>query len=245
MVARSRHHLSTVVIALVAGMIGANAPAIAHGVQHALFAHNADKVDNLHAVPSSASTNNRKGKLVATNPTTGKLPNSIIGPIFARLDGVQQGGSFSITGDIGTDGMLETGSDQGTTESGFDEMVIRSTISSSITAGNVLARTNDLRLERDGTNGGLRFGWSNGAGPLNTGTCIGVTSTGAVVGSYNYSLGGPTAGTDSVFTDAQDVVQAECTFGYVSSGTYVTHVSLQRNGSGSVWQGYLQSSFNQ
>lgn len=52
------------------------APAIGHGV-HAAFAHNADKVDNKHAVGAGASKSARAGKLVATNGT-GRLPNDII-----------------------------------------------------------------------------------------------------------------------------------------------------------------------
>jgi hypothetical protein len=36
-------------IALVVAVLGTTTPAIAHGVQHALFAHNADKVDGRHA----------------------------------------------------------------------------------------------------------------------------------------------------------------------------------------------------
>jgi hypothetical protein len=85
-----RRHLSTVVVALVAGSIGAGAPAIAHGVEHALFAHNADRVDDKHAVGSGASVTQRKGKLVATSPTTGRLPNNIIARAndADRLDGL-------------------------------------------------------------------------------------------------------------------------------------------------------------
>jgi hypothetical protein len=73
-----RDNVKIVVIAMVTAMVTAGAPAVAHGVQHALFAHNADKVDGKHAVGSGASVNSRKGKLVATSPTTGRLPNNII-----------------------------------------------------------------------------------------------------------------------------------------------------------------------
>jgi hypothetical protein len=85
-----RKHLSTVIVALVAASIGAGAPAIAHGVEHALFAHNADRVDGKHAIGAGASVDQRKGKLVATSPTTGRLPNSIIGKAMdaERLDGL-------------------------------------------------------------------------------------------------------------------------------------------------------------
>jgi hypothetical protein len=78
---RLRKHLPTVLIAVVASAVTAGAPAIAHGVQHALFAHNADKVDGKHAVGSGATTTARKGKLVATSSTTGRLPNNIIAKV--------------------------------------------------------------------------------------------------------------------------------------------------------------------
>ena len=65
-------------------------PAIAHGVQHAMFAHNADKVDGKHAVGASATVQGRKGKLVATSPASGQLPNNIIqqAPDSDLLDGL-------------------------------------------------------------------------------------------------------------------------------------------------------------
>ena len=84
-----KRHMSTVIVAMITAAVTAGVPAIAHGVRHALFAHNADKVDGKHAVASSASTAARKGKLVATSPATGFLPNNIItlAPDAAKLDG--------------------------------------------------------------------------------------------------------------------------------------------------------------
>lgn len=80
--------MPTVLVAMVTAAITAGAPAIAHGV-HAAFAHNADKVDGKHAVGSGATTASRKGKLVATSPATGRLPNNIIAtaPNAAKLQG--------------------------------------------------------------------------------------------------------------------------------------------------------------
>jgi hypothetical protein len=48
-------------------------------------AKNADKVDGKHAVGAKVSTDKRKGKLVATDPKTGKLPRDIIAisPVLA------------------------------------------------------------------------------------------------------------------------------------------------------------------
>jgi hypothetical protein len=42
-----RENLKVVLVAMVTAMLTASAPAIAHGVRHAMFAHNADKVDGV------------------------------------------------------------------------------------------------------------------------------------------------------------------------------------------------------
>lgn len=81
------------IAALVAGIVAAltaGGPAIAHGVRHAMFAHNADKVDGKHAVGAGATVQARKGKIVATSGATGRLPNNIIAraPDAALLDGL-------------------------------------------------------------------------------------------------------------------------------------------------------------
>ena len=64
-------------------------PALAHG-GHARFAHNSDKVDGIHAVKSATAKTKRRGKIVATSPTTGRLPNNIIknAPNANKLDGL-------------------------------------------------------------------------------------------------------------------------------------------------------------
>jgi hypothetical protein len=84
-----RKHLTTILIAILVSALTAAAPAIAHGVEHALFAHDSDKVDGKHAVGAGATKSQRKGKLVATNGS-GRLPNDIIAkaPNADRLDGI-------------------------------------------------------------------------------------------------------------------------------------------------------------
>jgi hypothetical protein len=73
-----------IVAALLSSLLTAavfvGAPAIAHGVQHSLFAHragDAHKVDGKHAVGAKAPRRKRAGKLVATN-RRGKLPFGIL-----------------------------------------------------------------------------------------------------------------------------------------------------------------------
>ena len=86
-----KRDLRTVVVAVVAAAVTAGAPALAHGVQHALFAHNADKVDGIHAVGAGATPSQAAGKLVATGGN-GRLapkfmPNGFAGPrAFATVD---------------------------------------------------------------------------------------------------------------------------------------------------------------
>lgn len=86
-------HVTTMVVAMVTAAVTAGGPALAHGVRHALFAHNADKVDGKHAVNAGASLASRAGKLVATG-RTGRLPNNIItkAPDADKLDGINSTG---------------------------------------------------------------------------------------------------------------------------------------------------------
>lgn len=84
----SRENIKIVAVAAGCLVVGLSLPAAA-GQARAIYANNSDKVDGKHAVGSGASTAQRKGKLVATNPRTGKLPNNIIGqaPDAAKLGG--------------------------------------------------------------------------------------------------------------------------------------------------------------
>lgn len=83
---------SAKLIAVAAGclVIGLALPTAASDTQRARLAGgNADTVDGKHAVGAGASVTRRRGKLVATSGTTGRLPNNIIAtaPDSARLGG--------------------------------------------------------------------------------------------------------------------------------------------------------------
>ena len=106
-----RRHAATIAVAMVTAVVTANAPAIAHGV-HALFAHNSDKVDGIHAVKSKASKKKRRGKLVATSPKSGRLPNNIIkkAPNANKLDGFDSLDFLGVT-DTAADSELLDGLD--------------------------------------------------------------------------------------------------------------------------------------
>ena len=84
-----RTYLTMAVVALAAASLTAAAPAIAHGVDHALFAHDAGRVDGKNAVAATATPEQRANKLVATDGT-GRLPDDIIaGDGFVRGHGVE------------------------------------------------------------------------------------------------------------------------------------------------------------
>jgi hypothetical protein len=76
-----RSDLRTTVVAVVAASLVAGAPVVAHGVRHATFAHNADRIDRKNAVPFNAPLSRHKRALVARSQTTGPVPDSY------RLDG--------------------------------------------------------------------------------------------------------------------------------------------------------------
>ena len=84
MISLLRRELKTIVIVVATASLTAGAPAIAHGV-HAAFAHNADKVDNKHAVGAGASIAQAKGKLVATG-SNGKFASKFIPKVGAAVN---------------------------------------------------------------------------------------------------------------------------------------------------------------
>jgi hypothetical protein len=81
-----------VLVLLAVLLVGMATPSVAGPV--AAKARNADKVDGLSAVKSTASLKKRRGKLVATDKKTGLLPNDIIAkaPDADRLDGLDSTG---------------------------------------------------------------------------------------------------------------------------------------------------------
>ena len=100
-----RKHLSTMAVAAATTLLVAGAPAMADAI--ASFARNADKVDGKHAVGAGAPLAKRKGKLVATSPRTGRLPNGIIAkaPNAARLDG-KPASRFALKGTLASPGSV-------------------------------------------------------------------------------------------------------------------------------------------
>ena len=83
---QGRASLVLAALALMVAIAGVGAPGFADAAKRLV---NADQVDGLDAVTAKASVNQRKGKLVATSPKTGRLPNNVIkkAPDAAKLGG--------------------------------------------------------------------------------------------------------------------------------------------------------------
>lgn len=96
----SRHKLTLVAVVVTAFLFSAG-PSVARQAAVA-FAENSHKVDGKHAVGAGASVANRKGKLVATSGTTGRLPNNIIGKAkdANKLDGIDSTGFVTTPGQM-------------------------------------------------------------------------------------------------------------------------------------------------
>jgi hypothetical protein len=91
-----RRHIPVAITAVVVSTLFAGGPSVARA---AFDAVNADKVDGKHAVGSGASIQQRKGRLVATSGSSGRLPNNIIGkaPNADLLDG-RDSQEYRVTG---------------------------------------------------------------------------------------------------------------------------------------------------
>jgi hypothetical protein len=156
--------------------------------------------------------------------------------------------SFFPTGVIRNINGVRSGSETGTsqlptvnTAAGYVGVINRRINDTSLgLAGRVLARTDTLTLERDGTTAGLRI--NNPTGVANqTVACLGITSTGGLA----TRVFSPLAGLTTVFSDLQGVISVDCTFGNAFNLANITKVHLLRFPNDFFWVGTVTSTFNQ
>jgi len=196
---------------------------------------NADRLDDMDSRAFAPANHNHDSSYIQQSPTS------------------PENASIYIDGPMRTSGMLRTGSETGTSDPPqllggpvYDGLVVRHINSTSVGAGQVLARTDQLRLERDGTPSGLRIAWDANSSTRNTVDCMGINSVGASVNRYIAPVVTPdSGGTASVFTDAQNVVYATCSFGDSFNNRHVTQVILQHFPGDNFWVGTVISTFNQ
>ena len=153
-------------------------------------------------------------------------------------------GLVLVTSDLYVNGLTHFGNGSGTAESPDKGLVVRRIRSTTATAGSVVARTDKLTLQRDGSNGGWRI--VNVASPGNTTiAATGLNSGGGTVNFVTSISSGAGAGTTSIFSDGQNVVSFRCSFGDSFGPGEMAEVSLTRYPGDSYWMGTVTSTFNQ
>jgi hypothetical protein len=151
--------------------------------------------------------------------------------------------SLHVVGDTRITGVTRAGSETGTAQAPDKGIITRRVYSTDTTAGSVVARTDKLTLQRDGSASGLRI--VNVALPGHiTIAFTGLTGAGATV-NFVMSFNPAAAGTNTVFTDAQNVVYLRGSFGDSYGAGHMTEVSLTRYSGDFFWMGTLTSTFNQ
>ncbi|WP_317896730.1 beta strand repeat-containing protein [Aurantibacillus circumpalustris] len=145
-------------------------------------------------------------------------------------------------------GYFKMGSETGTGQPpnypvGAGGMMIRRLYTTNITAGEIIARTADIILERDGTNGGWRVN-NTGISALSVCNCMGTNSAGAAV---NRAFNNLVSGITQVYNNTDNIVFLHCIFGdpYFSANGHITEVSLTRQSTDYFWIGTVMSTFNQ
>ncbi|HQQ95534.1 MAG TPA: hypothetical protein PLQ93_13350 [Bacteroidia bacterium] len=119
-------------------------------------------------------------------------------------------------------------------------MVIRRLYTTTTLIGQVVAATDIMTLERDGTNGGWRINRTGGSGD-EVCNCQGVTNTGAPL---NKALNNLPGGVTQVYTNAENVVYFHCIFGDPYAASHITEVTLTRQFADWFWMGTVISTFN-
>jgi hypothetical protein len=172
---------------------------------------------------------------------------------FERLriegDGNVGIGTATPGGLLHVNGMVRMGVETGTSEPpntqfAYTGMVIRRITSTDSTAGQILARGETLRLERDGTNDGLRLAWDAGGNPDQVAYGTALRNNGVLV-PIVINVGAPAvAGSTPLFTDT-DVVRLDVAIGTVFNTRDVTEITLIRRNGDFWWVGSITSSFDQ
>ncbi len=153
------------------------------------------------------------------------------------------------TNTVRVEGLVRAGSELGTDQSptvAFDyEGVMTRRIASTIPSpGGVVARSQYLRLVRDGSNGLFSVEWDEGAIPDQVIYGTGLTSAGAIV-PIVFNLGAPTAtGSQQLYTDP-DVVRLELSFGTTFNIRDISDVTLLRTAGDFWWVGTVTSTWDQ
>ncbi|MEI8290793.1 MAG: hypothetical protein WCH99_15100 [Verrucomicrobiota bacterium] len=146
-------------------------------------------------------------------------------------------------------GLLRAGSETGTDYAPAPAgLVIRRVNSLLQTTGNIVARTDELTLERDGSNEGFVIRYPAGASRQTiNGVAQSYYGTNIIIRATLNSPG--TAGTIQLLTSAQRAVHADISFGNTFNSGHCTKISVDRYDDGATsdyyWVGTVTSTYNQ
>jgi len=233
------------------GIQGAQGPAGSTGAQGPQGPIGATGAQGPAGPAGAAGTNGAPGATGATGP---QGPAGPAGPSWTVGTGLSLSGTTLSTdpnydihnqgasaqaANFWINGQMRMGSETTSGAAGY-AMINRRIFNTSTTAGTIVAVTDDLRIERDGTNGGMQVH------TLNTNQvdvqCFLLSSTGAVTGVVkSYS----SATTEALFTNGANIVRADCTFGYTYLNYTNTHMVISRRAGDYYWGGFIQSATNQ
>ena len=217
------------------GLTNLNASQISGGT----YAGNGGSLTNVNAAQLNGLSST---SFAAANGSTNYIQNQT---------GAVQNASFQISGNAQISGLLRSGSETGTSEIPNPAgLVIRrinsvSQISNQIVAVVRSQNGTNLNLIRDGTVSGFQISYPASPGNV-TIACMGMDNTGTVKNFYTALANPATPGVVQIYTNAQNIVHFECTFGVTfNSGQHLTQVTLSRYFTDYFWSGNVISTYNQ
>lgn len=198
------------------------------------FAGNGTALTNVNAATLNGQTANA---FATAAGSVNYIQNQNVSPQVA---------AFSISGNATVAGVIRSGSESGTSEAPSPAGLVSRRINSTQTStGQIVARTDTLTLERDGSNGGFLIRYSASPGMV-TIACMGMDNTGTQKNFYTTLANPSSAGTVQLYADGQNIEHFECSFGITyNSGQHLTQATLSRYGSDYYWSGNLISTYNQ
>jgi len=120
-------------------------------------------------------------------------------------------------------------------------LVMRRLFTSNTTAGEVVARTDQMTMERDGTTAGWRINRAGGSA-VQVCNCMGTNAAGT---SVNKAFNNLASGVTQVYTNAENIVYFRCMFGDPYAASHITEIMFTRQHTDYFWVGTVTSTFNQ
>lgn len=153
------------------------------------------------------------------------------------------GTALDVAGTVRATGAIRLGSEAGGTQPtvyppGSDGLVVRRVYSTTSIPGTIIARTDRLTLERDGSAAGLRISYPASPG-RQTICALGVNVNGTQVIARQVLNNPASAGTVTLFTDAQRITHYDISFGNAYNAGHSMQVVLDRYDDGGISDNYL------